>query len=198
MLLYRSKRFFVSCDRNHAIGLAFSALAALLLLTCVTRAQTAAPKLYEVRREHIWIPMKDGVRLAADLFMPVGKPGEKFPAVFKYDPYRKDDNPGIFSECDINIYFAARGYVGACVDIRGTGQSEGHAPNREYSEQELSDGEEISAWLASQPWSSGAVGVFGKSWSGFNAIQLAMRNPPALKAIITVASTEKLYNEDVH
>jgi len=183
-------------NSNHAWAFAVSLLA---FLTCTMRAQTAPPGLYQVKREHIWIPMKDGVRLAADLFIPVGgRPGEKFPAVFKYDPYRKDDNPGIFSECDINIYFVARGYVGACVDIRGTGQSEGHAPPREYSEQELSDGEEIIAWLARQPWSSGAVGIFGKSWSGFNAIQLAMRNPPALKAIITVASTERLYNEDSH
>ena len=161
-------------------------------------AQSGAP-LYEVKRERIWIPMKDGVRLAADLFMPVGaKPGEKFPAVFKYDPYRKDDNREIFSECDINQYFVARGYVGACVDVRGTGRSEGHTPGREYSKQELDDGEQVIAWLASQPWSSGAVGVFGKSWSGFNAIQLAMRNPPALKAIITTASTERLYDEDCH
>lgn len=143
--------------------------------------------------------MKDGVRLAADLFMPVGgKPGEKFPAVFKYDPYRKDDNRDIFSECDINIYFVSHGYVGACVDVRGTGRSEGHTPEREYSKQELDDGEQVIAWLASRPWSNGAVGVFGKSWSGFNAIQLAMRNPPALKAIITVASTERLYDEDCH
>lgn len=166
--------------------------------TGVLGAQSSSP-LYKVQREHIWIPMKDGVRLAADLFMPEGgRPGERFPAVFKYDPYRKDDNRNIFSECDINLYFVARGYVGACVDIRGTGRSEGHVPPREYSAQELDDGEEIIAWLAKQPWSSGAVGIFGKSWSGFNAIQLAMRNPPALKAIITVDSTERLYSEDVH
>src|SRR5215831_1676983 len=62
----------------------------------------------------------------------------------------------------------------------------------------MDDGQEIIAWLARQPWSNGAVGIFGKSWSGFNAIQLAMRNPPALKAIITAASTEQLYNQDCH
>jgi hypothetical protein len=177
----------------------FPVLAVVAIADLMANTQTSTPPSYGVKLEHIWIPMKDGVRLAADIYMPTGaKPGEKFPAVFKYDPYRKDDNRDLISECDINRYFVPYGYVGACVDIRGTGRSEGHTPDREYSQQELSDGEEIIAWLASQPWSSGAVGIFGKSWSGFNAIQLAMRNPPALKAIITVASTERLYNEDCH
>lgn len=71
--------------------------------------------------------------------------------------------PGIQEECDLNEYFAARGYVGACVDIRRTGQSEGRTPDRKYSGQELDDGEEIIAWLASQNWSNGAVGIFGQS-----------------------------------
>ena len=88
--------------------------------------------------------------------------------------------------------------MGACVDIRGTGQSEGHVPNREYSEQELSDGEEIIGWLARQPWSSGAVAMLGSSWSGFNGLQLAMRQPPALKTVISLFSTEKLYKEDCY
>jgi putative CocE/NonD family hydrolase len=171
---------------------------AMALTSAGALAQGGAP-LYRVQREQISIPMRDGTRLAADLLLPVGgTPGEKFPAVFKYDPYRKNDNRTIAPECDINEYFVARGYVGACVDVRGTGRSEGHAPDREYSKQELDDGEDVIAWLAKQPWSSGTVGVFGKSWSGFNAIQLAMREPPALKAIVTVDSTEELYSEDVH
>jgi len=162
------------------------------------RAQGGAP-LYGVKTQQVWITMQDGVRLATTLYMPEGgAAGDRFPAVFKYDPYRKDEKRGPLSECALNDYFARHGYVGACVDIRGSGSSEGQLPEREYSAQELSDGEEIIAWLASQPWSSGAVGVFGKSWSGFNAMQLAMRNPPALKAIITVDSTDRLYEEDVH
>jgi predicted acyl esterase len=71
-----------------------------------------------------------------------------------------------------------------------------HIPETQYSEQELNDGQEIIAWLASQSWSSGSVGIYGKSYSGFNGIQLAMRNPPALKAIITVDSTDQLYAGD--
>ena len=178
----------------------------LLLVFCLPLAindtgqsQPSETHLYGIKSEHIWIPMKDGVRLAADLFMPEGgEPGEKFPAIFKYDPYRKDDNEEIIEECNLAKYFVARGYVSACVDIRGTGQSEGRTPEREYSEQELTDGEEIISWLARQPWSNGSVGIFGASWSGFNGLQLAMRQPPALKAIITAVSTERLYDEDCH
>jgi len=177
----------------------FPVVVIVIAAATITQAQTANPPLYDVKMEHVWIPMKDGVRLAADLFMPVGaKPGERFPTIFKLDPYRKDDNEEIIEECDLAKYFVARGYVSACVDIRGTGQREGHTPDREYSEQELSDGEEIIAWLASQPWSSGGVTIFGASWSGFNGLQLAMRHPPALKAIISAVSTEKIYDEDCH
>jgi predicted acyl esterase len=69
--------------------------------------------------ENTWIPMKDGVRLSATLYMPDGaKAGERFPAILEYQPYRKDDamaarDYGIYS------YFARRGYVCARVDIRG-------------------------------------------------------------------------------
>ncbi len=158
----------------------------------------ASPPVYGVRVERASIPMKDGVRLAASLFMPAGaKPGEKFPALLEYLPYRKDDGTA-GRDYPIHSYFARRGYVGARVDIRGTGQSEGQTPDREYSEQEQWDGLEVIAWLARQPWSNGNVGMFGISWGGFNSLQLAMRHPPALKAIVATCATEKLFHDDVH
>jgi len=142
--------------------------------------------------------MKDGVRLAANLFMPEGaKPEDRFPALLEYLPYRKDDWT---AERDYPIcaYFARRGYVSARVDIRGTGQSEGQTPEREYSAQEQEDGLEVIAWLARQSWSNGSVGMLGISWSGFNSLQLAMRHPPALKAIVAFCATEELFKEDIH
>ena len=54
------------------------------------------------------------------------------------------------------------------------------------------------AWLAEQPWCNGKVGMFGISWGGFNALQVAARKPPALKAIITICSTDDRYEDDVH
>ncbi len=142
--------------------------------------------------------MEDGVRLAATLYMPDGaKPGEKFPALLDYLPYRKDDGTAA-GDYPKNAYFARRGYVAARVDIRGFGASEGRPTDREYSEQEQADGEQVIHWLATQPWSSGKVGMYGISWGGFNALQMAMRNPPELKAIIAIDATEELFHDDIH
>jgi uncharacterized protein len=148
--------------------------------------------------DQAWIPMKDGVRLAATLYMPDGaKPGEKFPALLEYLPYRKDDGTAA-GDYPKHTYFARRGYVSVRVDIRGFGASEGVPPEREYSEQEQSDGEQVIAWLAHQPWSNGNVGMFGISWGGFTALQMAMRHAPGLKAILAVHATSELFHDDVH
>ena len=178
-------------------------LTGLLVLVCVfadisSAAEGHSPVAYGVRMERVWIPMKDGVRLAATLYMPDGaKKNERFPALLDYLPYRKDDSTaaGDYSK---NAYFALRGYVGARVDIRGFGASEGRPTDREYSAQEQTDGEQVIHWLATQPWSNGKVGMYGISWGGFNALQMAMRNPPELKAIIAIDATEELFHDDIH
>ena len=169
----------------------------LLLVSALAVADPVSAPDYEFIRQEVWIPMPDGVRLAADLYLPKGAAvDEKFPVVLEYDPYRKDDSrPGRYS---IYAYFATRGYIVARVDIRGTGRSEGRLIPYEYSDQELDDGEVIIDWLSKHENANGKVGMFGISWSGFNSIQLALRNPPALKAIIPVDATEDLYQEDVH
>ena len=144
------------------------------------------------------IPMTDGVQLAATLYMPGDlRPGERVPALLEYLPYRKDDDH-LVEDYARHPYFARHGYVGARVDIRGFGNSGGAPTTREYSAQEQEDGEQVIAWLARQPWSNGKVGMLGISWGGFNSIQMAMRRPPALKAILAIAATEALFTEDVH
>ena len=148
------------------------------------------------------ITMNDGVRLAVNLYMPEGAPQEakvddKFPAILEYLPYRKDDWT-LSRDWDLHSYWVRRGYVTARVDIRGTGSSEGAPPDREYSDQEQQDGLEVIGWLSKQPWSNGNVGMVGISWGGFNAIQMAERHPPALKAIIAVCATEELFHDDIH
>lgn len=151
---------------------------------------------YEVSTREVWIPMKDGVRLSATLHVPAAqRMGEKFPAVLEYLPYRKDE---FLSHSGVHDYFSQRGFVTAQVDIRGTGRSEGTLVEREYSEQEQHDAVQVIAWLSHQGWSNGAVGMFGISWGGFNSLQLAMRNPPGLKAIIAICATEDLYSDQAH
>jgi predicted acyl esterase len=144
-----------------------------------------------------WIPMPDGIRLAVDLYKPgTIKKNERFPVLLEYLPYRKDESRG---RCySLYSYFVERGYIVARVDIRGTGNSEGHLIEYEYTDQEQEDGETVIEWLAKQPFSTGKVGMFGVSWGGFNSIHMAMRNPPALKAIIAIDATDDLYQDDVH
>jgi uncharacterized protein len=153
-----------------------------------------------------WIPMKDGIRLAVNLYMPSSpvqsatpdaEHGGKFPAILEYLPYRKDDWT-LARDWQLHSYFVKRGYVTARVDIRGTGASEGNPPDREYSDQEQQDGLEVIDWLSKQQWSNANVGMMGISWGGFNAIQLANLHPPALKAIIAMCATEDLFHDDIH
>ena len=144
------------------------------------------------------IRMSDGVRLAANLLTSGADwKTHRSPVLLEYLPYRKDDW-SLERDLELHSYWVERGYVVARVDIRGTGRSEGALPDREYSEQELKDGEAVIAWLAAQSWSNGSVGMMGISWGGFNSIQMAMRQPPALKAIIAVDATEDLFKDDIH
>jgi uncharacterized protein len=143
------------------------------------------------------IPMPDGVSLAATLYLPDDADSAPVPALLEYLPYRKDD---AMLARDYPLYadMAQRGFAGARVDIRGTGASGGELPAGEYTEAEQRDAEAVIAWLAAQPWCTGAVGMWGISWGGFNAIQVALRRPPALKAIIAVDASDDLFHDDVH
>jgi len=140
--------------------------------------------------------MPDGGRLAADLYLPKEtKPAERLPVLLEYIPYRKTESRS--STFSLASYFVRRGYVVARVDIRGSGSSEGRVIEYEYCDQEQTDAEVVIDWLSKQPFSNGNVGMFGISWGGFNSIHLAMRNPPALKAIIAVMATDDLFEDDV-
>jgi len=146
--------------------------------------------------EHVWIPMSDGCRLGARLWLPEGANRTPVPAVLEYIPYRKRDGTRARDE-PMHGYFAQQGYAAVRVDMRGSGESDGLLAD-EYLEQEQDDALEVIAWIAKQAWCSGAVGLQGKSWGGFNALQIAARRPAALKAIITTFSTDNRYTDDVH
>ena len=146
--------------------------------------------------EHTLIPLRDGTRLAARIWLPEDAEQKPVPAILEYLPYRKRDGT---CERDslTHPYLAGHGYAGVRVDIRGSGDSDGVLTD-EYALQEQDDALEIIAWLADQPWCSGAVGMMEISWGGFNALQVAARQPPALKAIVTICSTDDRYSDDVH
>lgn len=141
-----------------------------------------------------WITLPDGRRLAARMWLP--EDPSPVPAILEYLPYRKRDGTA-GRDATTHAEFVKAGYGCIRVDIAGSGESDGLFDD-EYSEQELSDGEAVIAWIAAQPWCSGEVGMIGISWGGFNGLQLAFRRPPALKAIATFCSTVDRFNDDIH
>ncbi|KAF0845387.1 CocE/NonD family hydrolase [Nocardia caishijiensis] len=150
---------------------------------------------YEVRvTENVFIPMRDGARLAARIWRPVTE--EPLPAVFEYIPYRKRDLTRGRDALN-HPYLAGHGYVSVRVDLRGSGDSDG-VLHDEYLRAEHDDACDVIAWLAEQPWCDGNVGMMGISWGGFNSLQVAARRPPALKAVISASATEDLYVDNMH
>ena len=146
--------------------------------------------------ENEWIPLADGRKLAARIWLPRGATKKPLPAILEYLPYRKRDGT---AQRDDSTYphFAAAGYVGVRVDISGTGESDGDWDD-EYSARELADGCEVIEWIAQQPWCDGNLGMMGISWGGFNSLQIAALKPAALKAVIAIGTTVDRYNDDIH
>lgn len=167
--------------------------------------------------------MPDGVKLGATIYKPVARKSarvkaigpvalkadnarqangskalsERFPVLLEVLPYRKDESFQL-GDYPSYSYFARRGFIVVKVDIRGTGSSAGVCPDREYSDIEFTDTEEVIRQLAAMPGSNGNVAMFGVSWSGFNSIQLAMRRPPELKAILAMHASDDIFHDDVH
>jgi hypothetical protein len=145
---------------------------------------------------HIEIPMPDGCRLAARIWMPEGAEDAPVPAILEYLPYRKNDFTTA-RDASMQPYLAGHGYAVIRLDLRGAGDSEGLMLD-EYLPQELQDGCDAIAWIAAQPWCDGKVGMIGISWGGFNGLQIAALQPPALRAVVTLCSTDDRYADDIH
>ncbi|MBY6163246.1 CocE/NonD family hydrolase [Mameliella alba] len=146
--------------------------------------------------ENTWIPMPDGTRLAARIWLPEDAEDNPVPAILEYLPYRKRDGT-VERDHLTHPYFAGHGYAGVRVDMRGSGDSEGVCLG-EYLLQEQDDALAVIDWLAAQPWCSGKVGMIGISWGGFNGLQVAARQPKALGAVISLCSTDDRYADDIH
>ena len=144
----------------------------------------------------VFIELSDGVRLAARIWLPRDARERPVPAILEYLPYRRRDGT---AERDAltHPYFAGHGYASVRVDMRGAGDSEG-VLRGEYLKQEQDDALEIIEWIAAQAWCAGTVGMIGISWGGFNGLQIAARRPPALKAVVSICSTDDRYADDIH
>lgn len=137
------------------------------------------PKYKEAERRSLYLPMRDGVKIAIDVVLPKGlPPGEKIPAIMNMTRYwrsHQGDNAALF--------FPAHGYAQVFVDARGTGASYGvwRAP---FSQDEIKDFGEVVNWVVAQPWSNGKVGALGNSYEGNTALWLTTNLNPAVKAVI--------------
>lgn len=127
---------------------------------------------------HVWVPMADGVRLAADVFRPAG--GGRHPVVLLRTPYDRRQAAAFGLQIDA-LRLAEAGYAVVTQDVRGRFASEGaFVP----FEAEAADGAASIRWAAEQPWSNGIVAMAGMSYCGYAQVLAARERPEPLRAWI--------------
>lgn len=139
---------------------------------------------YDVR-----VPMRDGVELSADLYLPQdagrpaapGSPVQRYPAILLRTPYLKTSREAF----ELGAYFASHGYVVVWMDVRGRGDSDGRFVPYRHDGQ---DGYDAIEWCARQPWCDGNVGTMGGSYLARIQWLTAVLRPPHLRAMITLVS----------
>lgn len=147
-------------------------------------------------RHSVYVPVRDGTRLAVDYLIPAKagvEQADKFPIVLQFTPYNRCNYGSGLRTYDMESYdydgaensaymMTSHGYVFAKADVRGTGASYGArvAPN---NEQECMDGYDIVEWLAVQPFSNGKVGMIGSSYTGQTQLEVIRMRPPHLTAV---------------
>lgn len=154
----------------------------------------AADDLPYTTVETCWVPLRDGRRLAARLFLPAD--GRPAPLILEYIPYRRRDGTRLRDD-EMHGWFAANGFACARLDIAGSGDSDGLIED-EYVRREQDDVLEAIEYLCTRPWCSGTAGMIGISWGGFSGLQAAARGPSRLKAVITACSTDDRFACDAH
>jgi putative CocE/NonD family hydrolase len=131
---------------------------------------------------NVLIPMRDGAQLAADCWRPVG--GGPWPAVVSAYPYHKDGMIGASFSAALKR-FARAGYAALLVDCRGTGGSDGTSTDALESAT-THDMFDLVEWIATRPWCTGKVGMWGISYGGITALKAASLHPPHLAAIAPI------------
>lgn len=158
-----------------------------VLLLLAALAPGPAPAQAQVRAEFgIMVPMRDGVRLAADLWRPEA-PG-RYPVLLARTPYMRTG----LRLAEWGRWFAERGYVFVAQDTRGRGDSEGRF---EFFAGDGRDGYDSIEWLAAQPWSNGRVGTLGLSYLGTVQWLAAREQPPHLVCMAPTAPGGRWFEE---
>lgn len=152
---------------------------------------------YTVQEEtDVHIPMRDGVKLAADIFRP-SSPGQKFPALLAVSAYPRQLQQSVLplghNEAGLTEFWVPRGYAHVVVDVRGCNDSEGSYEL--MGPQEQRDLFDLVEWVAQQPWCNGNVGMTGCSYFGWSQLMAATQRPSHLKAIFAFDAAVDLYRE---
>lgn len=162
---------------------------ALVMLIAAGSLLGSAPASFsdEVRVETVMVPMADGVRLATDIYRPA-RDGQ-YPVVLMRTPYDASQASWLGDG------LATRGFVVVLQDVRGQGRSEGRfMPFLN----ERSDGTATVDWIVKQPWSNGKVGLWGSSYQGFAAFEIAMTSHPAVGGLFHISGWSDLASFMAH
>ncbi len=137
----------------------------------------------------IGIPMRDGIELAADVYLPPGDRNREMPAIVQVTPYGKD-SPSLVS--DEALLYQEHGYAFVAVDVRGRGKSEG-----EWLAfvNDARDTHDVIEWTAAQPWCNGKVGTTGLSYMGWVQWAGASERPPHLRAMVSTSAAGRWQQE---
>ncbi|MFJ7305137.1 CocE/NonD family hydrolase [Streptomyces sp. NPDC099088] len=145
--------------------------------------RTGSAPVPDHARQHL-VRMRDGVRLATDVYLPDGTDGAPLPAVLVRLPYDKNSRYVYFDK--IAALFTGRGYALVVQDVRGKFRSGGQT--LPFLREPL-DGYDAIEWITHQPWSDGVVGMFGDSYYGFTQWAAVAAEHPALRAIVPRVTT---------
>ena len=144
---------------------------------------------------NVMIPMRDGTKLAADIYRPEVR--GQFPVLIERTPYNKENSSEI--QIESPQFFASHGYAVMIQDVRGRYASPGEFyPFRDDGWGANRDGYDTIEWAASQPWSDGNVGTIGGSYSGMTQYRLAPLRPPHLRAMFVRESSSDYHQEWVY
>jgi putative CocE/NonD family hydrolase len=154
-------------------------------------APDPVPEFKEIQVRSVYLPMKDGVRIALDVLVPKDLPAErKIPAILKITRYGRASTNGSIDFFD--EFWVRRGFARVLIDQRGSGASFG---TLRYGKSTLDDMREIVDWVVKQPWSNGRVGAIGDSYEGTTAELLAATGHPAVRAVAPNFSDYNYYTD---
>lgn len=154
-----------------------------------------APTYSKTVKKEVAITMDDGVRLGATVTYPsldgtTAAPG-KFPVVLSITPYSRN----VLGSVPDQPAFATRGMIGAVVDTRGTGGSEGNLNENYFSPREARDSAALIEYFGTQDYSSGRVGMAGGSYVGITQLLAAEQPTPHLRVIVPQVALSDLYRD---